>query len=206
MYLLVGLGNPGREHQHQRHNIGFMAIDAIARAHHASDAQQKFKGELCEARIASQKCLLLKPQTYMNTSGVSVAEAAHFYKIPLEKIIVLYDELDLVFGKVRCKQGGGAGGHNGIRSIDSHLGKNYWRIRLGIDHPGDKNRVTGHVLSNFTKDEQAHVDHWLSWLADDMALILEQNEPDMATRMEQFMTKIAHSCPPPHKEKDEKSA
>jgi len=189
MHLIVGLGNPGAEHTRQRHNIGFMAVDAIADAYGAAPFQKKYKGELSEARIEGQKCLLLKPQTYMNKSGISIAAAASFYKIPPEQIILIYDELDLAFGKLRCKLAGGAGGHNGVRSADAHVGKNTWRIRLGIDHPGHKDRVTGYVLSNFTGDEQTRVNDWMHDLAKELLTIFSKT--DMREGMEALMTNMA---------------
>lgn len=190
MWLLVGLGNPGAKYARNRHNVGFMVADAFASAHGFAPFAKKFQGEIAQGNVSGEKCLLLKPQTYMNESGRSVGEACRFYKIPPEKVIVFYDELDLVFGKVRVKQGGSAGGHNGLRSMDAHIGKNYWRVRIGIDHPGHKERVTGHVLSDFSKKEQPHVD----MLSDDLArygdILLKEGH-------EAYMTKVALMCPPP---------
>lgn len=152
--LIVGLGNPGADYAGTRHNAGFMLADIIAEGWAFSEAKQKFHGQLREGVIVGQKCLLLTPATFMNRSGISVGEAAAFYKIPPERILVCYDELDLPLGRAKVKQGGGSGGHNGIRDIDRILGKDYWRLRLGIDHPGDKSRVTSYVLSRFTAEEQ----------------------------------------------------
>jgi PTH1 family peptidyl-tRNA hydrolase len=165
MLLLVGLGNPGREYAHHRHNIGFMAVDAIARACDASPFRKKFQGETAEARLGSERAILLKPQTYMNESGRSVAEAARFHKIEPADILVFHDELDLAPGKLRVKLGGGDAGHNGLRSITAHMGPNYRRIRLGIGHPGDKARVHSYVLGDFAKAEQG----WVEVLGDAMA-------------------------------------
>jgi PTH1 family peptidyl-tRNA hydrolase len=169
MLLLVGLGNPGREYAGNRHNIGFMALDAIARACGATPFRKKFQGETCEARIGGDRAILLKPETYMNESGRSVAEAARFHKIALGDIVVLHDELDLAPGKLRVKTGGGNAGHNGLRSITAHMGNDYKRVRLGIGHPGDKARVHGYVLSDFAKSERP----WVETLCDAVARNIE---------------------------------
>lgn len=154
MWLIVGLGNPGAEYQHHRHNVGFMVVDEIAARHNFPSFKAKFNGQISQTTLAGEKVCLLKPETFMNNSGESVQKAASFFQIPEENILVIYDELDLPLGKLRVKQGGGHGGHNGIRSIDQHLpSKDYWRVRVGIDHPGSKERVTGHVLGNFAKAE-----------------------------------------------------
>ena len=141
MFLLVGLGNPGRSYAHNRHNIGFMAIEAIGRRHGFSPVRSRFSGLVSEGVIKGERTLLLQPQTYMNESGRSVGEAARFHKIALENIIVLHDELDLAPAKCRIKTGGGVAGHNGLRSISAHIGNDYKRVRLGIGHPGDKSLV-----------------------------------------------------------------
>lgn len=157
-YLLVGLGNPGAQYSLNRHNIGFMAIDIIADMQQFPNYKSKFSALLSEGRIAGSKVILLKPQTYMNLSGRSVAEAAKFYKIPLANIYVFHDDLDLQPGRLKIKRGGGAGGHNGLKSIDQCMGQDYWRIRMGIGHPGFKDAVSGYVLGNFHKDDE----EWLS--------------------------------------------
>ncbi|WP_189424050.1 aminoacyl-tRNA hydrolase [Devosia pacifica] len=154
MKLLVGLGNPGAQYENNRHNIGFMAVDEIARAHNFGPYRQKFAGLLAEGTLSGEKVLLLKPQTFMNRSGDSVQQAAQFYKLSPADITVLYDELDLAPGKVRIKAGGGNGGHNGLRSIDPQLGRDYRRVRLGIGHPGSKELVTPHVLGDFSKADR----------------------------------------------------
>tara|TARA_R100000365_G_C2734380_1_gene63995 strand:- start:199 stop:912 length:714 start_codon:yes stop_codon:yes gene_type:complete len=164
MKLLVGLGNPGAQYAGNRHNIGFMAIDAIAAANGVSNWKSKHAGLIAEAGIGGERALLLKPQTFMNKSGDSVQQTARFYKIDPTDIIVFYDELDLAPGKVRVKVGGGNGGHNGLRSIDPQIGLNYKRVRLGIGHPG-KEFVTHHVLGDFAKADQA----WLTPLLDEIA-------------------------------------
>lgn len=185
MLLWVGLGNPGAEHARQRHNIGFMAIDAIARRHGFSPWRKRFKGEIAEGTIAGVKVLALKPQTYMNASGEAVQPAAAFYKIPPSDIWAFHDELDLAPGKVRVKRGGGTAGHNGLRDMQRMLGTpDFWRVRLGIGHPGMKEKVTGHVLGNFAKADQPWVEALLDAVAD-AAPLLAQGKP------EEFMTRVA---------------
>ncbi len=164
--LLVGLGNPGPGYSENRHNIGFMAVDAIVRRHGFASWRSKFAGDFAEGKVAGQKVLALKPTTFMNESGRSVGQAAKFYKIPPGNVLVLHDELDLDAGKIRVKRGGGHAGHNGLRSIQAHLGADFRRLRLGIGHPGDKDRVTGHVLSNFSKSDAAWLDPLLDAVAD----------------------------------------
>uniref|UniRef100_A0A7C1P4V1 Peptidyl-tRNA hydrolase n=1 Tax=Agrobacterium albertimagni TaxID=147266 RepID=A0A7C1P4V1_9HYPH len=151
MIILAGLGNPGAQYQKNRHNIGFMAVDAIQRRHGFSPWAKKFKAEISEGTLAGEKVMLIKPQTFMNLSGESVGEAMRFYKLGPEDIVAIYDELDLLPGKARIKTGGGHGGHNGIKSLDAHCGLNYRRLRLGIGHPGDKSKVHNHVLGDFAK-------------------------------------------------------
>lgn len=153
MQLWVGLGNPGPQYAMQRHNVGFMAVDTIAETHGFGPVQKKFQGWLREGRIAGEKILLLKPATFMNESGRAVGEAARFYKLGVEALTVFHDELDLAPFKVKVKQGGGTAGHNGLRSIDRHLGPDFRRVRIGIGHPGHKDRVTGYVLGNYAKAE-----------------------------------------------------
>ena len=155
MLVLVGLGNPGSKYAGHRHNVGFMAVDAIADAHRFGPSRAKFQGELREGVIGGEKILALKPQTYMNDSGQSVGEAMRFFKLTPADVVVFHDELDLARGKVRIKIGGGAAGHNGLRSIADHIGADFHRVRIGIGHPGDKARVTGHVLGDFAKADEA---------------------------------------------------
>lgn len=162
MKLLVGLGNPGDGYRGNRHNIGFMALDAIASAHSLGPWRKKFQGLACDGSIDNQRVLLLKPETYMNESGRAVGEAARFAKVDLADIVVFHDELDLLPGKIRVKTGGGNAGHNGLRSISAHLGNEYQRVRLGIGHPGSKDAVSPYVLSDFAKSER----QWLSDLLD----------------------------------------
>jgi PTH1 family peptidyl-tRNA hydrolase len=183
--LWVGLGNPEPAQQVQRHNIGFMALDGIASRHGFLPWRRRFKGLFAEGHIGGEKILGLKPLTYMNSSGESVQEAAAFYKLPPDAIVAFHDELDLVPGKIRVKKGGGAAGHNGLRSMDRMLGTpDYWRVRLGIGHPGSKERVLGHVLGNFHTADKAWLTALLGAVADEAALLV-------AGRMEEFMSKVA---------------
>ena len=165
MQLWVGLGNPGPQHALQRHNVGFMAADVIAEMHAFGPVQKKFHGWLQEGRIGGEKILLLKPATFMNESGRSVAEALRFYKLDVEDLTVFHDELDLVPFKVKVRTGGGLAGHNGLRSIDRHLGPDFRRVRLGIGHPGHKDRVTGYVLGNYAKGEMDELTDMLAAVA-----------------------------------------
>ena len=166
MLLLVGLGNPGTGYAKHRHNIGFMAVDAIARCHGFGPFRAKFRGLVAEGEISGRKVLALKPETFMNESGQSVEAARAFYKIPPEDVIILHDEIDLAAGKVRVKRGGGHAGHNGLRSIHAHIGPDYGRVRLGIGHPGDKDEVTGHVLEDFAKADEIWLDDMLRGISD----------------------------------------
>ncbi|HPF47741.1 MAG: aminoacyl-tRNA hydrolase [Alphaproteobacteria bacterium] len=158
MLLIVGLGNPGIKYENNRHNIGFMAVDEIILRHNFSEPKMKFQGALYEGTLGGEKAFILKPLTFMNQSGKSVGEIASFYKIQPEDIFVFYDELDIAPGKIKFKTGGGNAGHNGLRSIDQFINKNYHRIRLGIGHPGDKSMVTGHVLGDFSKNDEKWLD------------------------------------------------
>jgi len=166
MQLWVGLGNPGAKYAENRHNIGFMAVDRIAADHGFGPWRKNFHGLVSEGRFGATRVILLKPETYMNLSGQSVRAAADFYKIPVEDITVFHDELDLAPGKIRLKNGGGHAGHNGLRSIHQHLGEAYARVRLGIGHPGDKNRVANYVLSDFAKAEADWLDDLMRGISD----------------------------------------
>ena len=181
MWLIAGLGNPGPQYQNNRHNIGFLALDRLVQRWGLAIAawRHRFQGETQELTIGGEKLLALKPQTFMNESGLSVRAAAQFYKIPLDHIAVLHDDLDLGLGRVEIKQGGGNGGHNGLRSLDAHLGPDYWRIRLGIGHPGQdlprevkQQLVLNHVLGNFGKAETAGLAPLLDRLAEDFPQFL----------------------------------
>lgn len=165
MQLWVGLGNPGGQYALHRHNVGFMAVDTIAEVHNFAAPQKKFQGWLQEGRIGAEKILLLKPATYMNESGRSVGEALRFYKLTPADLTVFHDELDLAPMKVKVRTGGGLAGHNGLRSIDQHLGPDFRRVRIGIGHPGHKDRVTGHVLGNYAKSEMDHLADMLGAIA-----------------------------------------
>ena len=185
MLLWVGLGNPEPNMARNRHNIGFMALDVIASRHGFSPWRQRFKGLVAEGVVGGQKILALKPLTYMNSSGESVQAAAAFFKLPVESITAFHDELDLAPGKMRVKQGGGAAGHNGLRSMDRMLGDpNYWRVRLGIGHPGAKERVLGYVLGDFGKEDRDWLVRLLDAVADSAALLATDKIPD-------FMSKVA---------------
>lgn len=171
MRLVVGLGNPGAEHVGNRHNIGFMVIEEIARRHGFPPWRRRFQGVATEGVIGRERVLLLMPGTYMNESGRAVGEAAHFYKLPLADIVVVHDEVDLPAGKMRVKVGGGIAGHNGLRSISAHVGNDYRRVRIGIGHPGDKELVHGHVLGNFAKAERPWVEALAGVIADNAELL-----------------------------------
>jgi peptidyl-tRNA hydrolase, PTH1 family len=191
MRLIVGLGNPGSRFARNRHNIGFMAVDAIARRYGIAGFRDRFKGDVAEGVIAGARRMLLRPQTFMNESGRSVLAAATFYKIPPPEIVVIHDEIDLRPGKLRVKRGGGAAGHNGLRSIDALLGPDYWRIRIGVGHPGIKELVQPYVLQNFTGDEMSlWVEPLLAAIAETIGLMLEGAS-------DAFMSEVARRLAPP---------
>ena len=194
MLLFVGLGNPGSDYARNRHNAGFIAVDMLARRHGFSDWKAKSGALIADGRIGKEKVLLVKPQSFMNKSGLSVSEIARFYKIPAGDIFVFYDEIDLGIGKVRLKQGGGHGGHNGIRDLDRHLGADYWRVRIGVGRPPARIDVKNWVLMDFAKDE---LEGWLTDLATAMA--------DEANRLvshdtEGFQSRVAFLAPAPKPE------
>lgn len=184
MQLWVGLGNPGPRYALNRHNIGFMALDVIADMHGFGPVQKKFQGWIQEGRIGSEKILLLKPATFMNESGRSVGEAMRFYKLELNALTVFHDELDLAPFKIKVKQGGGHAGHNGLRSIGQHFGADYRRIRIGIGHPGHKDRVNPHVLGNYAKDEQDLLAAMLGAIGAEAKWLAKRDDP-------RFMSEIA---------------
>ncbi len=171
MLLLVGLGNPGARHAGNRHNIGFMAVEAIAKRHGIGPWRRRFQGVAAEGNIGSERALLLLPGTFMNESGRAVAEAAKFYKVGLGDIVVFHDELDLPPGKLRIKVGGGNAGHNGLRSITAYMGNDYKRARMGIGHPGNKDIVHSYVLSDFAKSERDWVETMCGAIADNAELL-----------------------------------
>lgn len=183
MWLLVGLGNPGAGYAGNRHNIGFMAADVIALRYRCGPWKAKFQGRLAEGTVGDHRILLLKPDTYMNLSGQSVGEVVRFYKIPLDRVIVFHDDLDLPPGKVRVKTGGGSGGHNGLKSLDATLGPDYRRVRLGIGHPGAKELVHGYVLHDFAKEDTRWLIPLLDAAADNLPLLLDGKAPDYAQRL-----------------------
>lgn len=183
MQLFVGLGNPGDKYQRNRHNIGFMAADAIAHHHGFPAFRQKFSGLVSEGAIAGERVVLLKPQTYMNASGDSVGAAARFYKLDPADVTVFYDEIDLVPGKLRVKIGGGSGGHNGIRSIDPAIGQEYRRVRLGVGHPGHKDAVMPHVLGDFSRVDHAWLDPMLAAVAANAELLVRRDDNTFMNRV-----------------------
>jgi peptidyl-tRNA hydrolase, PTH1 family len=186
MLLIAGLGNPGPKYANHRHNIGFMAADAIGRRHDFAPWQKKFSAEIAEGKLDGERVLLLKPQTFMNDSGRAVGEAMRFHKLEVAELVVIYDELDLVPNKLRVKTGGGSGGHNGIRSIDAHCGKDYRRVRVGIGHPGSKDLVYNYVLGDFAKADQQWVEPMLDAISDAAPLLARNDDAG-------FMNKIAVS-------------
>jgi PTH1 family peptidyl-tRNA hydrolase len=190
MYLFAGLGNPGAKYSGNRHNIGFMAVDEIVRRHSFSPWRKKFHAEISDGVLGGEKILVMKPQTYMNESGRAVGEAMRFHNIPLENIYVFYDELDLEPGKVRVKTGGGAAGHNGIRSIAAHIGADFKRVRIGIGHPGVKDFVMPHVLGDFAKQDRDWLPQLLEGLADEAPLLAQRHD-------EKFQSKVALVLKPP---------
>ncbi len=190
MLLVAGLGNPGSGYARNRHNIGFMAIDAITQRYAFTRFRARFHGQAAEGVIAGRKVVALKPLTFMNESGRSLAAAATFYRVPPADVIVLHDEIDLASGRLRVKTGGGIAGHNGLRSIQAHLGADFRRVRLGVGHPGDKDRVAGHVLKDFAKADQTWLETILEAIAENFGLIVEGDDAA-------FMSKVALAVNPP---------
>lgn len=190
MKLIVGLGNPGTKYAGNRHNIGFMALDRIAADHGFSPWRSKFQGQVSEGRFGSDKVILLKPETFMNLSGQSVGEAMRFHKLDPADVIVFHDEIDLAPAKVRVKTGGGHAGHNGLRSIHSHIGPDYDRVRLGVGHPGHKDAVPGFVLRDFAKADQ-------DWLEDVLRGISDGIEKLVADESGKFLNAVALRVAPP---------
>jgi peptidyl-tRNA hydrolase, PTH1 family len=203
MRLIVGLGNPGSAYAGNRHNIGFMAVDAIARRHGIGPWRRRFAGVAAEGPLGGGRVILLLPGTYMNDSGLAVAEAAHFYKIGVGDIVVFHDEIDLPPAKVRVKTGGGVAGHNGLRSISSHVGNDYRRVRIGIGHPGIKELVQPYVLGDFAKAERPWVEALCGIIADNADLIARgedasfQNKVHLALQSKGFGEPAAPAKPPP---------
>jgi PTH1 family peptidyl-tRNA hydrolase len=190
MKLFVGLGNPGAKYAQNRHNIGFMAVDRIASDHGFAPWRSKFQGQLTEGRLGSEKVVLLKPETFMNLSGQSVGEAMRFFKLDSTDVVVFHDEIDLAPAKVRLKSGGGHAGHNGLRSIHQHLGPHYDRVRLGVGHPGHKDKVPSYVLGDFAKADQDWLDDVLRGISDGAAYLAQDDGP-------KFLNAVALRVNPP---------
>jgi PTH1 family peptidyl-tRNA hydrolase len=188
MLLFVGLGNPGARHAGNRHNVGFMVVDTIAKRHGIGPWRRRFQGVAAEGSIGSERVQLLLPGTFMNESGRAVAEAAHFYKLGLPEIVVFHDELDLPPAKVRVKTGGGVAGHNGLRSISAHVGNDYRRVRIGIGHPGVKELVHPYVLSDFAKSDREWVDALCTEIADDAELLARGQDASFQNKVHLAMT------------------
>src|SRR5665213_561660 len=188
MLLFVGLGNPGERYAGNRHNIGFMAVQAIAKQHRIAPWRRKFQGVAVEGTIGAEKVLLLLPDTFMNESGRAVAEAAHFYKLEAGSVVVFHDEAELAPGKVRVKKGGGNAGHNGLRSITEHIGNDYHRVRLGIGHPGSKDRMESYVLQDFAKSERPWVEALCGIVADNVALLIEGKDSTFQNKVHLAMS------------------
>lgn len=201
MRLVVGLGNPGAGYAGNRHNIGFMAADTLVRRHGFGPWRAKFQGRLADGSIGGRKVLALEPETWMNLSGQSVAAAMRFHKLTPEDVIVLHDELDLPPGRVRVKKGGGAGGHNGLKSIDAHIGREYWRVRLGIGHPGNKDMVSGYVLHDFAKADEAWLGPLLDAVADAFPFLLDGEDNGFMNRVA-TLTQATTPKPKPKPESD----
>ncbi|OWJ93468.1 aminoacyl-tRNA hydrolase [Paracoccus yeei] len=190
MILLVGLGNPGAKYERNRHNVGFMAVNRIAADHGFTPWRARFQGQVAEGRLGDTRTVLLKPGTFMNLSGQSVGEAMRYLKLDPAQVLVLHDELDLAPGKVRLKLGGGHAGHNGLRSIHQHIGDAYRRLRIGIGHPGHKDRVAGYVLSDFAKAEEAGLDDLLRGISDGAEALAAGDDA-------RFMNAVAARVAPP---------
>ena len=175
MYVFVGLGNVGTQYQNNRHNIGFMVVDALIQKYGTGQISQKYHSEYAQGMMGGQKVHLIKPLTYMNKSGVAVSELCNFFKIPPENLVVFHDDLDLPPFEIRVKKGGGAGGHNGLKSIDAHFHKDYHRVRIGIGHPGHKDAVTSWVLGNFKSDDTDNINNICFEIVQKMPLFITEN-------------------------------
>lgn len=183
MLIIAGLGNPGSKYAGNRHNVGFMAVDAIQRRANFSPWSKKFKAEISEGEIDGEKVLLMKPQTFMNLSGEAVGEAMRFYKLTPANIVAIYDELDLAPGRTRLKTGGGHGGHNGIKSLDAHCGKEYRRLRIGIGHPGSKEQVHNHVLGDFAKSDRVWLEPLMDAIADNAGMLVRSEDSQLMNKL-----------------------
>jgi PTH1 family peptidyl-tRNA hydrolase len=192
MYILAGLGNPGAKYAHNRHNIGYLVADEIARRHgfEGFRTRSRLSGDIAEGRIGDMRVAVLKPTTFMNESGRALGAVLRYYKLAPERLFVFHDELDLAPGKLRVKLGGGSAGHNGVKSISSHIGPDYWRVRMGIGHPGDKDRVHDYVLSDFSKAERPWREALVAAAGEAAPLLLAEDKND-------YMTRVALLAPPP---------
>jgi peptidyl-tRNA hydrolase, PTH1 family len=195
MLLFVGLGNPGSRHVANRHNVGFMVVQAIAKRHNVGPWRRRFQGVATEGPIGSERALLLLPGTFMNESGRAVGEAANFYKVGLDKIVVFHDEIDLAPGKVRVKTGGGVPGHNGLRSISAYIGNDYRRVRIGVGHPGNKDLVQQYVLSDFAKNEREWVADLCEIMADNAGLLVSGEDASFQNKVHLAMRAKGHFEP-----------
>jgi len=202
MLLLVGLGNPGARHVGNRHNVGFLAVQEIAKRHGLGPWRRRFQGVACEGPLGGVRTLLLLPGTYMNESGRAVAEAAHFYKLSPADIAVFHDEIDLPPGKVRVKIGGGIAGHNGLRSISEHIGNDYRRVRIGVGHPGDKDLVQHYVLSDFAKTDRGWVDALIAIIGENAELIARGQDASFQNKVHLAMVAKGFGQP----ERDEETS
>jgi len=200
--LLAGLGNPGAEYARNRHNAGFMAVDVIEASYRFASWRTRFHGAISEGTLGGRKTYLLKPMTYMNESGSSVAAAVRFYKLPLTALVVIHDEIDLAGGKLKVKTGGSDAGNNGLRSITASLGPDYRRVRIGVGHPGSRSRVTSHVLNNFTKAEEEWLVPLLSAIADAAPWLARDDDAGFTTRVALTLKPPVKTPPKPDVAKD----
>jgi len=190
VFLLVGLGNPGNQYSRNRHNLGFMVVDRVLEKYQFPPFRAKFNGEASIGLIGSNKTLILKPTTFMNESGRSVAAAVNFYKLKTEQVTVIHDDLDLSFGKIRIKKSGGHGGHNGLRSIDNHIGSNYQRIRIGIGHPGERRKVIDYVLADFQKEDANRLKSVIEAIVSQINLGLRGDDVEFMNKIILVMEKL----------------
>lgn len=198
MRLLVGLGNPGSGYANNRHNLGFMTADRIVEQYRLGSWRTKFQGHIADGQLGGNKVAVLKPMTFMNESGRALRDAMTFYKLNLEDVFVFFDEIELAPGKIRVKQGGGHAGHNGIRSLDAHVGRDFWRVRMGVGHPGDKNRVSGYVLQDFAKADKDWVTALVDATTDSTPLLVEGETNRFMTDVSQAMQAV--TTPPSPRE------
>jgi PTH1 family peptidyl-tRNA hydrolase len=195
MRLIAGLGNPGPKYERHRHNVGFMSVDAIVRRHAFAPYRARFHALAADGVIAGEKVIALKPMTYMNDSGRAVGAALRFYKLDPAALVVIHDEIDLVFGKLRVKRNGGNAGHNGLRSLDAHIGPDYWRVRVGVGHPGERHLVMPFLLHDFGKEESAFVGRMVEAIAEALPLLIAGDEG-------QFMNRVAVLINPPRPKRE----